>query len=242
MVEYMLIRSPVTALKRDRGRRLVTCSRTPMTTSPVSGLGSGAIPAQVKKGNQDSVGRSHNAARGADGIANAFVSLFYFLLKHQRYLSRLNNEIDTAFCVGSLSDLPLWRELNRLPYLDAVLKESMRLSAAAKFEEEILTPAGGVTMAGFSICEGTTIGCNSHVLHFDNNIFGNNVHQFQPERWLTANADERIRMEHGLLLFNRCVRGCSEAQVVWLELKKVVVLVLMKFNVSRSSRSSMNGH
>ncbi|PYI00686.1 cytochrome P450 [Aspergillus sclerotiicarbonarius CBS 121057] len=229
-VEYMLIRSPATALKRDRGRRLATCSGLPMTTSTVAGRGNGAISAQAKNRNSGSVKGSRNTARGANGVASAFVSFFYFLLKDQRILSRLKDEIDTAFCVGSLSDLPLWRELNRLHYLDAALKESMRLSSAASFEEEIVTPAGGVPVEGFSIHGGTTMGCNSHVLHFDSDVFGTDVHLFQPERWLTADAQQRSCMEQGLLLFNRCVRDCPEVEVAWLELKKVTVLILMKFN------------
>ncbi|RAK98454.1 putative cytochrome P450 monooxygenase [Aspergillus ibericus CBS 121593] len=230
VVEYMLIRSPVTALKRDRGRRMTTCSGLPLPASTVAGRGTGALPARPKTRDSSSVEGSRGAARGADGVASAFLSLFYFLLKGQRIFARLKNEIDTAFCVGSLSDLPLWRELNRLHYLDAALKESMRLSSAAAFEEEIVTLTG-VTLSGFPIHRGTTIACNARVLHFDDDVFGNDVHLFQPERWLTRDAQQRSRMEHGLLLFNRCVRGCPEVEVAWLELKKVVVLIILKFNL-----------
>ncbi|GAA88058.1 hypothetical protein AKAW_06172 [Aspergillus luchuensis IFO 4308] len=104
----------------------------------------------------------------------------------------------------------------------------MRLSV--NFEEEIKAPVDGVIVDGYPVCKNTTLMWNSHVLHFDSETFGNDVHSFQPERWLLADAQQRSRMEQGLISFNRCVRDHPEAQVAWLELKKVVVLILMKFN------------
>lgn len=235
-VEYMLIRSPVTALKRDRGRRLATCATLPVAATTVSvgengaGSSTGTSPSQQRPCDGSRMKPSPNALRGAHGAAATFISLFYFLLRHQDYLDRLRFEIDTSFGIGSLSDIPRWRELNRLSYLDAVLKETMRLSV--DFEEEIKAAVDGVTVAGFSVRKNTTLTWNSHVLHFDSETFGNDVHSFRPERWLMADTQQRSRMEQGLISFNRCVRDHPEAQVVWMELKKVVVLILMKFNVS----------
>ncbi|KAL3263434.1 hypothetical protein ABHI18_001823 [Aspergillus niger] len=233
-VEYMLIRSPVTALKRDRGRRLATCATLPVAAPTVSvgengaGSSTGTLPSQQRPCDGSRTRPSPNAVRGAHGAAATFVSLFYFLLRHRDFLDRLRFEIDTSFGIGSLSDIPRWRELNRLSYLDAVLKETMRLSV--DFEEEIKAAVDGVTVAGFSVRKNTTLTWNSHVLHFDSETFGNDVHSFRPERWLMADAQQRSRMEQGLISFNRCVRDHPEAQVVWMELKKVVVLILMKFN------------
>ncbi|OJJ73108.1 hypothetical protein ASPBRDRAFT_40730 [Aspergillus brasiliensis CBS 101740] len=233
-VEYMLIRSPVTALKRDRGRRLATCATLPVAAPTVSAEENGAVSStgtlhvQQRQCDGGQMRPSPTGLRGADGVASTFVSLFYFLLKHQEFLDRLRFEIDTAFGVGSLSDIPRWRELNRLSYLDAVLKETMRLSV--NFEEEIKASVDGVSVAGYPVPKGTTLTWNSHVLHFDSETFGNDVNEFRPERWLLADAQQRSRMEQGLISFNRCVREQPEAQVVWLELKKVVVLILMKFN------------
>ncbi|GLA14306.1 hypothetical protein AnigIFM62618_000682 [Aspergillus niger] len=233
-VEYMLIRSPVTALKRDRGRRLATCATLPVAAPTVSvgengaGSSTGTLPSQPRPCDGSRTRPSPNAVRGAHGAAATFVSLFYFLLRHQDFLDRLRFEIDTSFGIGSLSDIPRWRELNRLSYLDAVLKETMRLSV--DFEEEIKAAVDGVTVAGFSVRKNTMLTWNSHVLHFDSETFGNDVHSFRPERWLMADAQQRSRMEQGLISFNRCVRDHPEAQVVWMELKKVVVLILMKFN------------
>ncbi|PYH70817.1 putative cytochrome P450 monooxygenase [Aspergillus vadensis CBS 113365] len=235
-IEFMLIRSPVTALKRDRGRRLATCATLPVVAPTVSVEGGDAVssnsplPMQQPPRDGSRTRPNSNGARGGHSVAGTFVSLFYFLLRHQEFLDRLRFEIDTAFGVGSLSDIPRWRELNRLSYLDAVLKETMRLSV--NFEEEIKAPVDGVIVAGYPICKNTILMWNSHVLHFDNETYGNDVHSFQPERWLLADAQQRSRMEQGLISFNRCVRDHPEAQVAWLELKKVVVLILMKFNVS----------
>ncbi|PWY88221.1 cytochrome P450 [Aspergillus heteromorphus CBS 117.55] len=229
MIEYLLLMSPARSLKRGRGGQLASCTRLPTGTSAAprrnERILNVATPTQSPE-------RIQNVAKGADCLVSTFVSAFYFLSKHPEVMSRLQDEIDTAFAVGSLSDLPLWREVNRLPYLNAILKESMRLSSAANFEEEILSPKGGATVAGTTICEGTVIGCSAHVLHFDGDVYGNDVHIFHPDRWLTPDAQRRRNMDRGLLVFNRGVRSFPDVQVAWHELKKVVVLLLMKFDVS----------
>ncbi|PYH95060.1 cytochrome P450 [Aspergillus ellipticus CBS 707.79] len=232
MVEYLLFKSPGRTLRRGHGGQLASCTRLPAAPARNNaGILNGVAPAQSQTAAAGVLEKAQNAASGAGSLVSTFVSAFYFLAKNPEAMSRLKDEIDTAFAVGSLSGLPLWREVKRLPYLNAVMKESMRLSSAVSFEEEIVAPRGGATIAGMTICEGTVIGCNSHVLHFDRGVYGNAVHLFQPDRWLTANLQERKSMEQGLLIFNRGARSYPDVQVAWLELKKIVVLLLMKFNM-----------
>jgi cytochrome P450 len=58
--------------------------------------------------------------------------LLYYLQKHPSVLARLREEIDTAIHDGNLTYPPKWNEVAKLDYLQAVLKETLRLHSTAR--------------------------------------------------------------------------------------------------------------
>lgn len=171
-------------------------------------------------------------AVGMDTLTMAFVSTFALLVRHPSAMSRVSGEIDTALYNGNMSDVPQWGELNRLRYLDAVLKESIRLGSSTRSTIEKTVPPGGTTVFGYRIPAGTIVEWQLDAPQCDRDIYGENVEIFRPERWLTADPQKRKRMEQGLLAFNISRRTCVAFRAAWLELKKVLILILLQFNVS----------
>jgi cytochrome P450 len=111
-----------------------------------------------------------------------------------------------------------------MPYLNAVLKESQRIlpSASAKFMRCV--PAGGAELVGFHLPEGTHVGANSWVIHHRKDIFGEDVDDFRPERWLGDNEALQLmkKFDFG---FGMGARECAGKNVALVEIEKAVVQV-----------------
>lgn len=166
---------------------------------------------------------------GADTIASTIRVAIYYLVRHPIILQKLRNEISLCTAAGLLSDPPKYHETAKMPYLLAVLRESLRIfpAASAKFMRTV--PAGGAMILGVHLPEGTNVGSNSWVLHHNKEIFGEDANDFRPERWLEG--PERVnRMSKYDFSFGMGARECAGKQVALVEIQKTVVQVCFQRN------------
>lgn len=235
-LEYLLLSSPFMKLKRERqGIFSSTTRQPPWTTSSVSELpdylcftdDEGTEP------ERDSREYLEVLRAGVDTISTGFISALVSLVRYPEAMARIRNEIDTASLSGHLSDPPRWGEVCRLSYLDAVLKESIRHGPSEEFVEKSI-PTDGMTVNGHFLPVGTIVEWQLDAFHYDQDIYGDKVQEFQPERWLSADPCTRKHMEQALLAFNISRRACVAVRAVWLELKKLFVLMFLQFDVSYS--------
>jgi cytochrome P450 len=77
-------------------------------------------------------------------------------MKNPKKLSKLRQELDQAYNEGSLSSPLSYSEAIRTPYLQAVLKEAMRLHPSTGFIMGRTVPKGGATLLGHYIPEGVS--------------------------------------------------------------------------------------
>ncbi|KAH1982746.1 hypothetical protein KXW88_004155 [Aspergillus fumigatus] len=169
---------------------------------------------------------------GADCVAAAFVSMFRHLFKCPTAMFQLQDEVDNAFRNLTISDvLHQETELHALPFLDAVMKESMRL--AMKFDYRRAVPAGGLAVLGHYVPERTVVQFHSEALKNNRTTFGEDVSDFRPQRWLQADLDQwqRTRMEEALLFLRPNIPNSAEARAAWLELKRAAALIIWKFDL-----------
>ena len=124
-------------------------------------------------------------------------AIFYQLLANPRSLARLREELSEAYDV--LGPMASWKPARELPYLDAVIKEAGRLHPSFGLPYERIVPAGGATICGRFLPEGTVVGMSAYVVHHDPEVFGADCDHFSPERWLDANEENRKKMEGSLL-------------------------------------------
>ncbi|KAK6511215.1 hypothetical protein TWF481_000136 [Arthrobotrys musiformis] len=92
--------------------------------------------------------------------------------------------------------------LQKLPYLKAVLQEVLRLYATTQFGLPRVVPKGGRVLGQYFIPAGTECFVHAYTLHRDPNIF-TDPHEFRPERWLNATKE----MESAILTFGGGARG-----------------------------------
>lgn len=242
VIEYLLLRSPIMKLKRERQELFSCVSTRQYSWTPHPGEEYGLNSADGDEGIDNWLSDDYLSlvAAGVDVISKAFVSTFVLLLRRPGAMDRVKREIDTTFYNGSLSGIPQWEEVSRLRYLDAVLKESIRYQATTS-SFKISVPAGGTIIAGHYLPAGTVIEWRLDAFNFDQDIYGEHVGDFLPERWLVADLQRRERMEQGLLAFYISGQSCAAVRVISLELKKVIVMILLQFNVSGNVEFSVTG-
>jgi len=236
MVEYLMLWSPIMRLKRER-QELFSC----IPSRQYSWAHPGFNPeGQNEEVNEISEDYSSVVTAGLKAISTAFVSTFPLLLQHPETMGRLVEEVDTAFYNENLSESSLWEEVSRLRYLDAVFKESIRCQPTTS-SIEVSVSRSDTAIAGHDLPVGTVIEWHPDSFKIDEDIYGEDVENFRPERWLVADQQERRHMEQGLLAFYISRRTCMASRVVFLELKKVVVMILLQFNVSNDAQLPATG-
>src|SRR5690349_21204496 len=118
------------------------------------------------------------ALAGSDTTAISLAAVFYHLLKNPHCYRRLNEEIDHAIEVGLIGQeagIISWAEAQKLPFLHACIQETFRMHPAIGLILERVVPSEGIEICGDFIPGGTVVGCNSWVLHYRREIFGDDV-------------------------------------------------------------------
>lgn len=177
-----------------------------------------------------------NISAGSDTTSTTLSGMLYHLLTHPRVLSKLESEIDELTAKGQLSDRPTFKEAQQMPYLDAVVKESLRLHSAVGLPLWRVVPEGGLEVAGQFLPAGTNVGVNPWVAHRNREAWGADAEVFRPERWLEAQAEaeagrkERLqRMEAYQISFGLGARTCIGRHISILEMTKLVPRLLRDF-------------
>ncbi|KAK5235527.1 hypothetical protein LTR47_003712 [Exophiala xenobiotica] len=176
---------------------------------------------------------SANVFAGSDTTAITLRAIFYYLLKNPSKLETLQRDIARAEKERLFTredKLVRWSEANAIPYLGAVIKESLRIHPAAGLPLERVVPPGGATISGHYVPAGTIVGCSAWTIHRDTKIFGNDVDAFRPERWLEDPA-KAAEMNQFLFSFGAGARTCAGKNISYLELYKLVPAMLRTFDL-----------
>ena len=99
-----------------------------------------------------------NVSAGSDTTAISLSAVFHFLLSNPDCLGKLQNEVDSLHAQGQLSRNPTFKETQQMPYLQAVMKEALRLHPIAGLPLERVVPEKGSTIGGVYFPPGVSIG------------------------------------------------------------------------------------
>ncbi|KUJ14275.1 cytochrome P450, partial [Mollisia scopiformis] len=176
-----------------------------------------------------------NVVAGSDTIAIPLRSILYYVLSNHKIYSRLVQEL-----IGSkLSILVSWKSAQKLPYLDAVVREALRIHPPVGLGLERVVPASGLCLPdGTFFRPGTLVSMNAWVLHRSKAIFGDDANTFQPERWLQRSneTEEEFRqrlhkMQQSEFTFGFGPRTCIGKNLSLLEIYKVVPALFLSFDM-----------
>ncbi|KAH8591216.1 cytochrome P450 oxidoreductase [Bisporella sp. PMI_857] len=166
---------------------------------------------------------------GSDTTAIALRAVFHALMCNPGVYTKLMEEIDTATEEGRLSSPNVqYAEATKLPYLNAVIKEAMRLHPSVAMTMPRHVPMGGATLADHFIPEGYRVGMNPAVIHYDTTIFGDDAAEFKPDRWFQEDA---ANMDRYMLHFGAGARTCLGKNISLSEIHKMVPQFLRQMEI-----------
>nr|XP_036584471.1 cytochrome p450 [Colletotrichum truncatum]KAF6793989.1 cytochrome p450 [Colletotrichum truncatum] len=164
---------------------------------------------------------------GSDTTATAIRATFLYVITNPRVTTGLRDEIR--------STKPSWpvvteAEARKMPYLQATIKEGLRIFPPVVGQMSKEVPKGGDTFKGVYLPEGTRIGYGAWGIFHNTDLWGPDAEEFRPERWLEAKAEHLRLMEGTLeLIFGHGKGKCLGRNVAMMELQKVFVELLRRY-------------
>lgn len=177
-------------------------------------------------------GCTGNVFAGSDTTSISLNATYYNIIKNPRVQVKLRAELDDAHARGALSDPPSFAETQALPYLQAVLKEALRMHPAVGLCLWRIVPAGGATLAGQYFPAGTNVGVNCWVAHRNKEVWGEDAEEFRPERWLDSSEEKLKAMNAMYMPFGLGSRTCIGKNISLLEISKVIPHLVRKFDAT----------
>lgn len=147
------------------------------------------------------------------------------IITSPRVYQNLVIEIESAARQNLISSPVSSAQARKLPYLQAVIKEGLRIHPPITGLLAKVVNPGGEMIKGQFVPGGTAIGHCVWGLE-RNAVFGNDVDYFRPERWLEADEERKKEMERTMeLVFGSGRWGCLGKSIVLVELDKIFVEV-----------------
>ncbi|CDO68425.1 hypothetical protein BN946_scf184707.g6 [Trametes cinnabarina] len=179
---------------------------------------------------------------GMDTTSNALTRALYVLSEHPEEQERLREEVTEARNGDDLT----YDALDKLPYLDAVCRETLRLyppvaaiarGVAKDMTLPLHTPVIGVdgtVIQELHVSAGQWMLLNLQASNCDPVLWGEDALQWKPERWLeplpTALEDARIPgVYSNLMTFSGGSRSCIGFKFSQLEMKVLLSLLISSF-------------
>jgi cytochrome P450 len=163
---------------------------------------------------------------GSDTSAATIRVVLLNLMSAPLIYHRLQSEIDSFSTDGKISSPITDSEARQMPYLQAVIREGLRITPPATGLFPKTVPPEGDTLNGIFVPGGTQIGSAAYGIQHSKKIFGQDADLFRPERWLEAEGDKLIEMQNTVDLgFHYGKYQCLGKPVALMELNKIYVEV-----------------
>lgn len=147
----------------------------------------------------------------------------YFILSNPNVQSKLLAEI------GSPSADVSYNSLQKLPYLTACIDEGMRLHFIIGVGLPRYVPQRGATISGRHFPGGYKVVLNPPVIQTNQEIFGEDAHDFRPERWLESEEEKIKLMRKYFHPWGYGTRVCQGRFIALMEMYKFVADVLPRW-------------
>lgn len=169
---------------------------------------------------------------GSDTVSNTTCAIIYWILDGERrnpgqIVPRLQAELDAAIPAGDA--IAAHSQVKNLPFLRRCIDEGMRVhSTSAIGLPRIVTAEGGVGYKDHHFPRGTVLSVPSYSIHHDADIWGPDVEEFKPDRWLDATPRQKMCFNP----FSYGPRACVGQNVAHMELALIVGTAFHRYDFS----------
>ncbi|PHH64517.1 hypothetical protein CDD81_4296 [Ophiocordyceps australis] len=163
-----------------------------------------------------------NFMAGHDVLAVTLRAILYHVARSPRVERKLRVELATIATHYRATDAIPYKETSKLPFLGAVINESLRIHGNLGLINERVTPPKGAHIDGYNIPGGTIVGINPWVIHRNTEIFGQDVETFRPERWLDGPEESIQEMKRNLFSFGAGPRMCIGKNIAMMQIYKFI--------------------
>jgi cytochrome P450 len=132
-------------------------------------------------------------AAGSDTSSNTITFVIQFLVNYPDVFKKLRQELDSHLGAPSMSKRASkesqsapklsFETLNKLIYLDQIVKETMRVSSTAVSSSSRVVTKHPVTILDHTLEPGTHLNIYYRALQLDPQYWGPDADEFRPERW-----------------------------------------------------------
>lgn len=171
---------------------------------------------------------------GSDTVGNACTVALYHILDDPHVQKTLLQELmevwpDKGLGVG-------YEKLEKLPYLTAVIKESLRMGHGVVSPLPRIIGPTDAEILGVTIPGGTVVSMGAPILHANPDIFPDPI-SFVPERWM---GEENQSLDKYLVAFSKGPRSCLGINLAWCELYLIIANVVRKLELKPDNATIEN--
>jgi cytochrome P450 len=174
---------------------------------------------------------------GTETVAWTISVMTFYLLSIPAVLKKLKLELNKA--IPDPGKMPEWKVLERVPYLSAVIQESLRFSLGVTARQHRSCPDEAVVFDDgkkkWVIPPGTAIAMSNPTIHFNPDIFPE-PHKFMPERWL-----KNAGLDRYLWSFSKGPRQCLGVNLAHAELYLCTAALFRRYSGPSASKAEIKG-
>lgn len=163
---------------------------------------------------------------GSETAGSALEHITYHVLANPSVLARLKSEISEAAQTG---DLTSNNTLKNLTYLEACIKEGLRVGNEVSGRVPRIDPTDAVSYASYTFPPGTVISMTLRDIHLDPKAHPDPL-TYNPDRFLDAATAEQT--ERYFAPWNKGSRSCVGREMAMLEMRMTLALLVHRFDLN----------
>ncbi|XP_050436889.1 cytochrome P450 4c21-like isoform X2 [Adelges cooleyi] len=168
---------------------------------------------------------------GQDTTAMANACSIFMLAHHQDVQNKVLEELLTIFSSGDPDRQPTFEDLQKMDYLERVIKETLRLfSILPLFSRNVDKE---VVIGGYLIPAGSTFVIFTALLHLNANIYPE-PEKFNPDNFLPEACHSR--QPYSFITFSAGYRNCIGIKYAMLQMKTVISTLVRSYRLRPSDK------
>ena len=176
---------------------------------------------------------------GSETTASTLAAITYHLLADRELLSRLRAELITT--MPDPDKLPVASKLDKLPFLNALIQEAIRLYPGATHRQDRVAPDEDLVYntpdgQAFVIPRGTGVGMAAPIVNRHPILYGPDPDNFRPDRYL-----ENPKLLKYQMSFSKGTRQCIGMNLAYQELQTFTAGIFRRYDLYDREKKEQNG-